>query len=98
LPEPPGAGLIETVPHGEKAMRTLYLFGVLALGVAGCGYGDEGYNNDTAYNEGAAYNEASNYTAEDVNYTAEDANYSANAVGNETNTTEDNVANTAMNY
>jgi hypothetical protein len=71
--------------------------GVLALGLAACGYGNN-YNNETAYNEGATYNEsAENYSAE--NYAANETNYSANAMTNDMNATGMNeVNNTATNY
>ena len=53
-------------------MKTLSLaVGLLSLGLAGCNYDDDSYNNDTAYsNEDVSYDEAGNYPA-DSNAAAE---------------------------
>ena len=83
-------------------MKALHVAtGVLALGIAACGYNNS-YNNETAYNDdGAAYDSNATNYSEDVNYSAEESNYSANATANvsDMNATATNeVGNTATNY
>jgi hypothetical protein len=73
-------------------MRTLYLAaGILTVGLAACGYKNQGYNNEAAYNdEGASYNQGENYTA-DGNYATENAgNAAANAPANAVNAVTNN--------
>jgi hypothetical protein len=77
----------------EDPMKRRYLAtSLLSLGLAACGYKNEGYNNETAYNNAAAYNESGNYSAEG-NYGAGN-NYSTENLGNIENAAVENRAQT----